>query len=216
MASLQTALGEGGCEFQWETSVTGIQAQGEKLVHLKSTKGDIQADEFVICGGVWSDDLTSELGISLPMQAGKGYSMTLDTPIEQPSICSILTEARVAVTPIGPSLRFAGTMEISGTNQTISESRTRGIVKSIPKYFPNFSIDDFAGATPWVGLRPCSPDGLPFLGRTSRWNNFVVATGHAMMGLSLAAISGKIVSELIDNVTPSVENLQLLSPDRFA
>jgi D-amino-acid dehydrogenase len=81
-------------------------------------------------------------------------------------------------------------------------------------YFPELRESDFAGVEPWKGLRPCSPDGLPYLGRTARYDNLVIATGHAMMGLSLAPITGKIVGQLVAGEGPD-HDLAILSPDRF-
>jgi D-amino-acid dehydrogenase len=149
------------------------------------------------------------------MQAGKGYSLTLDQPRQQPKIGSILTEARIAVTPIQSTLRFGGTMEIAGLDESISQSRIEGIVQAVPKYFPAFRVEDFTQCKPWVGLRPCSPDGLPYLGRPSRWRNVVISTGHAMMGISLAMISGRITADIIDGIEPKIQNLEMLSPDRY-
>jgi D-amino-acid dehydrogenase len=105
-------------------------------------------------------------------------------------------------------------MELSGTNEQVEPRRVRGIVRSFCEYFPAFRESDFAGITPWVGLRPCAPDGLPYLGRTTRCRNLVIATGHAMMGLSLAPISGKLVAELVTGEPPSID-LGLLAPDRY-
>ena len=98
------------------------------------------------------------------MAAGKGYSMTLDEPTQLPRICSILAEARVAVTPIGDALRFAGTMEIGGRNLLINERRIKGICKSVSRCFPGFKEEHFDGVERWAGLRPCAPDGLPYIG----------------------------------------------------
>ena len=86
------------------------------------------------------------------------------------------------------ALRFAGTMEITGLDRTINQRRVDGIVKSIPRYFPEFRSDDFHGSPVWSGLRPCSPDGLPYIGRFRRFHNLSIATGHAMMGLSLGRL----------------------------
>ena len=148
------------------------------------------------------------------MQAGKGYSLTLTKPRELPQLCSIFTEARVAVTPMGGTLRFGGTMEIAGLNEDINPVRVQGIIKAVSKYFPQFTSDDFAGIQPWRGLRPCSPDGLPYLGRTTKYSNLTLATGHAMMGLSLGPITGKLVSEIVAGERPSID-LSLLNPDRY-
>jgi D-amino-acid dehydrogenase len=171
-------------------------------------------DELVLCCGSWSPGLVRGLGLKLPMQAGKGYSLTLTKPRELPRLCSICAEARVAVTPMGQQLRFGGTMEIAGLNEEINPVRVQGIIKSVLKYFPKFTPENFEGVKPWVGLRPCSPDGLPYLGRTQRFANLTIATGHAMLGLSLGPISGKLVSEIVSGDKPAFD-LTLLSPDRF-
>lgn len=215
MSSLESQLADAGCQFQWLTECTGFCRDGNRIKVVQTSNGEFPADEVVICGGVWSQALAKQLDMLLPMQAGKGYSVTLDQPCQQPKICSILTEARIAVTPIGSSLRFGGTMEIAGVDESISQSRVRGIVQSIPKYFPQFAVEDFAQTQPWVGLRPCSPDGLPYLGRSSRWQNVIVSTGHAMMGISLSLVSGRIVAEMVDHLAHDIPSLELLSPDRF-
>jgi D-amino-acid dehydrogenase len=106
-------------------------------------------------------------------------------------------------------------MEIAGLDERINERRVQGIIKAAARYFPEFEAEDFADIKPWSGLRPCSPDGMPYLGRTKAASNLIIATGHAMMGISLGPVSGKLVAELISGETPSI-SLELLSPDRFA
>ena len=86
---------------------------------------------------------------------------------------------------MGGALRFAGTMEIAGLNEDINPVRVRGIIAAAPKYYPEFEPSDFDGVAPWRGLRPCSPDGMPYVGRTAKCANLSIATGHAMMGMSL-------------------------------
>ncbi|QDT04676.1 D-amino acid dehydrogenase small subunit [Rubripirellula lacrimiformis] len=216
MAVLERRLVDDGVEFRWQCEWRGFQNTGSKITTVNTSTGDLAADEVIVCGGVWSPTISKALGIRLPIQAGKGYSMTLEQPRQLPSICSILTEARVAVTPMDGSLRFGGTMEIAGIDQTVSHSRVRGILKSIPQYFPEFQADDFADCEPWVGLRPCSPDGLPYLGRTRAWDNVVISSGHAMMGISLAMVSGKLVAEMVDRKPASIDSVELLSPDRYS
>jgi len=216
MNCLQSELAAKGCQFLWDTDCDKFHLQGRRVSAVETSEGSIDADEFIICGGVWSSELGRQLQLNLPMQAGKGYSVTLEQPCQQPTICSILTEARVAVTPMGSSLRFGGTMELSGLNQSISQPRVRGIIRSIPEYFPKFSATDFENCKPWTGLRPCSPDGLPYIGRSHKWENVIVSTGHAMMGISLAPISGRCVAEIADEEQPDIKNFELVSPDRFS
>jgi D-amino-acid dehydrogenase len=148
------------------------------------------------------------------MQPGKGYSMTLKDPVELPKVCSILVESKVAVTPIGSSLRFGGTMQLGELNESIDPRRLTGILKSIPQYMPNFKPSHFEGIQPWVGLRPVSPDGLPYIGRSRGISNLVVATGHAMMGVSLGPITGELVGQILSDEPTSID-LQLASVDRF-
>ncbi|CAN5912124.1 FAD-dependent oxidoreductase [soil metagenome] len=198
-----------------DAEVSGWRREGGRLTAVITTSGEISGDEFVLAGGAWSPELVRELGLRLPMQAGKGYSITLPHPVELPRICSILTEARVAVTPMGGALRVGGTMEIAGMDERINPRRIDGIVKAFPDYFPRFNPGHFAGIEPWSGLRPCSPDGLPYLGRTRAAENLIVATGHSMMGLSLAPITGELVAQLADGEPPRFD-LALLSPDRYA
>ena len=215
MSSLESALQQSGCNFHWQTQVHGFSSSGGRITAVKTSEGEITGDEFVLCGGIWSSSLANQLNLSLPMQAGKGYSVTLPNPPELPQLCSLLHEARVAVTPIGSSLRVGGTMEIAGLDESVSESRVQGIIDSIPSYFPAFQASDFQGLERWSGLRPCSPDGLPYLGRTAHWDNVIVSTGHAMMGISLALVSGIIASESVTGEPTSIQGLDLLSPDRY-
>ena len=219
MALLQTQLEAAGTRFVWDTEITGWRREGSRLRAVQTTgtnaaAAEIAADEFVLAGGSWSPGLGQQLGLRIPLQAGKGYSLTLRAPRELPQLCSILTEARVAVTPMGGSLRVGGTMEISGLKETINPARVRGIIKSMVRYFPKFTEADFADVQPWFGLRPCSPDGLPYLGRTTRHQNLTLATGHAMMGLSLGPVTGQLVAQILSGERPDFD-LTLLSPDRL-
>jgi len=215
MAALQRHLEASGVEFCWNIEVTGWRAAGERIEAIQTTQGEISADEVVVACGAWSAHVLRGLPLRLPMQSGKGYSVTLPAPRHLPTICSILTEARVAVTPMGGSLRFAGTMEITGLDRTIDRARVNGIFKSIPRYFPEFHVEDFQDLPVWSGLRPCSPDGLPYLGRFRRYANLSVAAGHAMVGVSLAPITGKLMAEILSGEPPSLP-IAALNPDRYA
>jgi D-amino-acid dehydrogenase len=203
-----------GVRFLPETECTGWRREGARLGAVLTSRGEVTGGQFVLAGGAWSPETLKPLGLRLPMQAGKGYSLTLPAPGQLPGICSILTEARVAVTPMGGTLRVGGTMELAGLHTRIDPRRVQGIIKSVPQYFPEFSVEDFAGIEPWVGLRPCPPDGVPYLGRSGAADNLILATGHSMMGLSLGPVTGLIVSRLLDGEEPG-HDLRLLSPDRY-
>ncbi len=208
MSALIRRVRDRGVELLWNRAAS-LRNDGKRV------QGDIAADEYIICGGAWSSAIARELELHLPMQAGKGYSLTLQRPRKKPRHAMILSEARVAVTPMGEALRFGGTMEITDTDLSINPSRVRGIIKAVPKYLPDFGADDFRDVQPWAGLRPCSPDGLPYIGRFSRYENLSVATGHAMMGLSLGPITGKLMAETLAGETTSIP-IEQLSPDRYA
>lgn len=215
MMFLQRHLESMGVKLMWSTGLKGWKTSGNLVTAALTGCGELSADEFVLCAGAWSSGIARRLGLKIPMQAGKGYSLTLDDPPKMPRTAAILTEARVAVTPMGGALRFAGTLEIAGMNCDINPLRVAGIVDSVPKYYPEFRAADFENVSPWCGLRPCPPDGLPYLGRTAVFLNLCIATGHAMMGLSLGPIGGRLIAEMIGGERPSID-VHLLSPDRFA
>jgi D-amino-acid dehydrogenase len=202
-----------GVEFSWQNEATGWRTESGRIVAVKTLRGEMRADEFVVCGGAWSPRVVRELGLSLPMQAGKGYNLTLPQPRVSPALPSICVERRVAVTPMDGTLRFGGTMEMAGLDESINAARLRGIVKSVPMYYPEFSADDFRDVKPWCGLRPCSHDGLPYVGKFSRFKNLAVATGHAMLGLTLGPVTGELVGGLLSGEKPS-HDIAPLSPER--
>ena len=220
IAALEDELDRLGVVFRFGFEIEGWNtkplADGRRrLLGVRSGDEVIEADEFVLASGVWSSEMARSLDLRIPMQAGKGYSLTLPNPKQRPALCSICTEARLAVTPMDGTLRVGGTMEMAGTEESVSQRRVRGITRAFPDYFPAFEERDFADIKPWVGLRPVSPDGMPYIGRASRWENLTIATGHAMMGLSLAPATGMIIANLLMGEKPPVA-LDLMSPDRFA
>lgn len=210
---LREETGRLGVEHRWACGVTGAILEGGRIRALRTTAGEVEADEFVLSAGAWSGQLARQLGFRLPMQGGKGYSS--DLPVSAPpKHCFILVEARIAVTPIGSKLRFAGTMEIAGDDLSVNPRRHQGILQSIPRYMPDFAPEDFRDLGVWSGLRPCSADGLPYLGRPGHLSNLIVATGHSMMGISLGPVSGRVVAELVDEKTPEFD-MTNMRPDRF-
>jgi D-amino-acid dehydrogenase len=211
LAALRRHLEAGGAQICWNTTATGWRVRASRIEAVETDRGEFPAEAFALAGGAWSPELARSLGLSLPMQAGKGYSLTLPNPPGLPSRPAILTEARVAVTPMGTALRFAGTMEITGLDRGIAPRR----VQSVSQYLPDFTPDVFRDIPAWSGLRPCSPDGLPYIGRSGRYANLCIAAGHAMLGLSLGPITGKLVAELLSDEPTSLP-LTALSPDRYA
>lgn len=213
--NLISHLQQKGVTIISNTPVRTFVTLKDQLVSLVTGNKEMFFDDYILATGAWSAVLSAKLGITLPLQGGKGYSFTLDAVERNIRIPSILLEGRVAATPMGNALRFGGTMEINGTNRSINLNRVKGIVSTIPKYYPEMRIAMPKQENIWRGLRPCSPDGLPYIGRSSRFKNLIIATGHAMMGLSLAPATGKIVSGLI-NDEPSSIALNPFDPERFS
>jgi D-amino-acid dehydrogenase len=213
-ASLERLVRERGGVFAWNEPVTGFRASG-RTVHAATTPaGEHAGDEFVVAAGSWSAGLLRTLGVRLSLEPGKGYSLTLEAPPERPRRSLLLQESRVAVTPMGSAVRVGGTMELGARSLGVSPPRIRGIVRSAGRYLPAFTPERFDAAPPWSGLRPCTPDGLPYLGRTERWGNLLVATGHAMLGLSLGPITGRLIAGLISGEAPAID-LAPLRPERY-
>jgi D-amino-acid dehydrogenase len=207
-------LRNNGVNIQAATTVLDYVVESGKIKLVKTNKGDFEFDEVVLATGSWSGIMASKLGITLPMQAGKGYSFTVEDVKKNVRIPTIFLEERVAVTPMGNSLRFGGTMEITGIDHSINMSRVKGIVNSIPNYYPEMKVTMPKKETVWHGLRPCSPDGLPYIGRSTKISNLIMATGHSMMGLSLGPGTGKLVSELVDRTSTSIK-MSAFAPERF-
>lgn len=215
VAELTAALEHQGVEFRWSTPALGWRTQGSRVHAVMTGKGEIVADEFVLACGSWSQRVSGGLDIQLPLEAGKGYSLTLPRPRSLPVMSAILTEARIAVTPMGGTLRFAGTLELAGLDTSIDARRVQAMIDAIAGYYPEFGAADFAGVPAWSGLRPCSPDGLPYIGRARAYDNLVVATGHAMMGVSTGPATGQLVADLIAGRKPAIA-IGRFEPDRFA
>lgn len=214
VSHLLNYLKDNGVQFQSATSILDFITENQKIKIIKTDKGEFSFDEVVMALGSWSGKIGQQLNLNLPMQAGKGYSFLLDDVAKNVRVPSIFLEARVAVTPMANSLRFGGTMEIGGINHSINMKRVKGIVDSIPKYYPDMKISMPLKEKVWHGLRPCSPDGLPYIGRSDRFENLIIATGHSMMGLSLGPATGLLVAEIIDHKKSSMD-IELFRPFRF-
>ena len=212
MNNLKNHLMSRGVKFFLETVVSSFQKKEKKIETINTNKGIFKADEFVIATGAWTEGILKELGIKLSIQAGKGYSFDVQG-ITGLSIPTILSEAKVAVTPMSGYTRFGGTMEISGINSKINSRRVLSIVNAAKEYYPGIEIPMTSVDKARSGLRPLSTDGLPFIGRHSSFKNLVLASGHAMMGWSLGPATGKLITELISGYDPSLD-LKPYSPER--
>ncbi|WP_138993901.1 FAD-binding oxidoreductase [Larkinella sp. C7] len=212
--SLVAYLKNRGVALLENQSVSGFGRSGSRITSVRTVSAEHSIDEVVMAAGAWSPSLMRLLGISLPLQGGKGYSFMLRNQRPNIRVPAIMLEARATATPMGADLRFAGTLEVAGTDLSVNMNRVRGIVNSIQNYYPDLPAQLPEVSKVWSGLRPCSPDGLPYIGRVSGFENLTLATGHGMMGVSLGPASGKLVADCLDNRTPAME-LGPFNPDRF-
>lgn len=212
MNELKMYLLKSGVIIRQEEKVVDVGVTSHRITSVKTDKGVLNSDEVVMAAGSWTSALSRKLNINLLLQAGKGYRIqTQDKKgITYPSI---LAEAKVAVTPMNGFTRFAGTMEIAGINHTINKNRVEAIANGVQLYFPEVNLTNEEKAQAACGLRPVSPDGMPYIGKSAKCSNLTIATGHAMMGWSLGPSTGKLVQEIIDEVKPSMD-MELFHPDR--
>ncbi|MBU2491596.1 MAG: FAD-dependent oxidoreductase [Bacteroidetes bacterium] len=196
------------------TEILNFELKNGKITTVITKDKIIEADYFVLSGGMWSNKLSRKLNINIPLQSGKGYSITLQNFKNPPKYPSLLLETRAAVTPMGNDLRLAGTMELGSNNDKINFKRVKGYLSRMKDYYPGIDPIIPNAKEIWFGHRPCSPDGLPYIGKSDKFDNLVYATGHAMMGLSLGPATGKLVQEIIDDKKTSVD-LTPFNPERY-
>lgn len=212
MNELRDNLISNGVKIYTETEVNAFDLVDKKIKNVITSQGIFEAEEVVFAAGAWTEKLLKSLKISLSVQAGKGYRINVKTPIGI-TMPAILMESKVAVTPMQGFTRFSGTMEIAGINNTIRMNRVKAIAGAASNYYEGVQLPQEDLEQAKCGLRPLSPDGLPFIGRHSSCENLVMATGHAMMGWSLGPGTGKLVSELISDKKASM-NINAFSPER--
>jgi D-amino-acid dehydrogenase len=214
MRTLKSHLQKAGVKLQLNTTVTGFEKKGNSVTAVITNQGKFECSQLVLASGSWLPVVSEKLGVSLLLQAGKGYSMTYENVPRNLRYPAILVDKRVAMTPMGADLRMGGTMEISGLNSPILEKRAQAIYNGAKAYYPDLKLDMMPKEKIWYGLRPLTPDGLPYIGRHSKYDNLVIAGGHAMLGVSLAAATGKLVEEVVGKKKTSIE-VAAFNPERF-
>jgi D-amino-acid dehydrogenase len=202
-----------GVEIRPNVKVTGANGarHGGRITGVETSAGVVEGDQVVVAAGAWSGQVLEPFGVSLPVQAGKGYSITLTGAEPQLSRPLYLGEARVGGSPFNGATRFAGTMELSGVNENLDRRRIVGIRAGIGRYLRQ-PVEEGDGIE-WVGMRPLTPDGLPMLGRVPGYQNLLVATGHAMLGITMAPVTGEAIADVITG-SPSAA-LAPFDPGRF-
>jgi D-amino-acid dehydrogenase len=202
MASLRKKIIERGGIIQENCDVQEIVSEGGKAVKLRTSQGEFTADAFVVATGATTPFLNETLGCNIPIQPGKGYSLTMPRPRRCPITPMIFEEHRVAVTPMQTGYRIGSTMEFSGYDESLPPARLQYLKDAAAIYLKD------PEATPveetWFGWRPMTWDSKPIIDFSPRYNNVLIAAGHNMLGLSMAPATGKLVAELLTNQQPHI------------
>jgi D-amino-acid dehydrogenase len=211
------ALGEravaAGVEVRTEEEVLGVRVDGARVAALRTTRGEIAADQVVLATGVWSPALVGQLGLPLPVEAGKGYHIDVEAPAGAAADHPIwFQEERIVATPLEGRLRLAGTLELSGLDERIDPRRVDAIMEAARNGLRRLGHPRVREI--WSGMRPCTPDGLPVIGRAPRAGNLILATGHGMWGLQLAPLTARLVAALATGAQAE-HDLHALRPERF-
>lgn len=214
MNTLYNYLIERGVMILSQSEVTDFEIENKKIVRISTSDASINTDHVVLAGGVWNLELCKKLNIPLLMQGGKGYSFTYKKVERNLKYPAILVDHRCAMTPLGEDLRMGGTMEISGTDSPTLPKRILAIYDAANLYYKNLNLPSPKIEAAGYGFRPLSPDGLPYIDKVSQFTNVTIAGAHAMVGLSLAAGTGKIVADLVAEQKPEID-IEGFRVDRF-
>ncbi|MFZ5904343.1 MAG: NAD(P)/FAD-dependent oxidoreductase [Chloroflexota bacterium] len=201
-----------GAEMMENTSVTGFETSNGKISKIKTSTGDLEAEQIVLAAGTLTPSVARDLKLNIPIQPARGYSLTMSATKTMPGHALILGERRIAVTPMGGLLRFTGRLEIGNYSMEPNPVWIQRIENSAREYLRLDEKLDIKET--WAGLRPVTPDGVPIIGKSPKHGNLVLATGHAMLGLSLGPGTGQIVAELV-NGRETAFDLSPLRLERF-
>jgi D-amino-acid dehydrogenase len=205
MKTLKNYLKSSGVSFYLNEEVTGFEKDINGISKVICKSRDFEAFNVVIAAGSWSSVLSHKLGINIPLQAGKGYSYTYKNHPENIKYPAILVDHRVAMTPMNNDIRVGGTMEIGGLDLSVSFQRIPPIINAANHYYDKLDLPVPQINEVWAGLRPVSPDGLPFIGRSTQFKNVYLACGHAMIGISSAAATGLLMSQMINGRNTEIQ-----------
>jgi D-amino-acid dehydrogenase len=201
-----------GAEMMENTPVTGFESANGKITKVKTKSGNYEAEQIILAAGALSSSVARDLKLNIPIQPARGYSMTMSATKQMPSHALILGERRIAVSPMGDVLRFTGRLEVGNFSMEPNPVWIQRIENSAREYL---HLDEKLDVKEtWAGLRPTTPDGVPIIGRSPTYSNLILATGHAMLGLSLGPGTGQVVAELV-NGEKNAFDLSPLRLERF-
>ena len=215
MKDMIAFLKANGVHMKTNEAVKNFITEGNNIKGVQTNSSEYFAEHIVLATGAWSREVASKLGLKIPMVGGRGYSLTFENLPFKINHPIILSEAKVALTPMAENkIRFGGTMEITSLKTPPRMNRVEGILEAVKRYFPEADIPFPEKDKIWYGYRPCSADGLPYIGKANKYKNLVIATGHSMLGLGLGAATGKLVSEIVNEEKMSMD-IKPFNPDRF-
>jgi D-amino-acid dehydrogenase len=201
-----------GAEMFENTAVTGFESAGGKVRVVRTSAGEFEAEQVILAAGALTPSVARDLKLNIPIQPARGYSMTMSATKTMPSHALILGERRIAVSPIGGLLRFTGRLEVGNYSMEPNPVWLQRIENSAREYL---RLDEKLDVKEtWAGLRPTTPDGMPIIGKSPKHNNLFLATGHAMLGLSLGPGTGQVVAEMLNGQEPAV-SLSPMQLERF-
>ncbi|MEK6752428.1 MAG: FAD-dependent oxidoreductase [Chloroflexota bacterium] len=201
-----------GAEMFENAPVTGFESAGGKVRVVRTSVREFEAEQVILAAGAWTPSVARDLKLNIPIQPARGYSMTMSATKTMPSHALILGERRVAVSPMDGVLRFTGRLEVGNYSMTPNPVWIQRIENSAREYL---RLDEKLDVKEtWAGLRPTTPDGMPIIGRSPKHSNLILATGHAMLGLSLGLGTGQVVAELLNGQEPAF-SLSPLRLERF-
>jgi len=216
MTNLIAYLKQQGVKLIPNSEVIKFEKDQSRIKKVITSSASFESDEVVIATGSWGKQTAGLLGLSIPLMPGRGYSVTLENSPYKVNYPAVLIEGRVAITPMnGNKIRFGGTMEITSHETPPRMSRVQGILDAVKRFYPDFDVPFPPKEKIWYGYRPCSADGLPYIGRIKKINNVTVATGHSMLGLSFGAGTGKLVNEIIIKFQ-TILNIMPFHVERFS
>jgi D-amino-acid dehydrogenase len=203
VVSLARTLTGMGVELVEDCTVEGFEVAGRTAVGVRTDLGDFRPREIVVAAGSWSATLARALGLELELQPVRGYTVTVRRPENAPRGLVLLVEGTVAVRPFGNQLRYGGDMVLGGLDSSISRRRVARVLGTVHAHLP--ALERTETLQVWAGLRPCTPDSLPFIGRAPAYDNVTVAAGHGHNGMGLTPVGGQLVAQLLDGSTPAMD-----------
>lgn len=212
IAGLVARLRQLGVELRRGLPFTGVRRHQRRIAAALTPSGSIEGDRFLIAAGAWSGLVAERFGFRLPIQAIRGYSVTISDPIRQFRRPIYLGEARLIASPFARSTRVAGWLELSGIHPVVDRGRIRSLRRTAGAYLRTW--ESGSAERERAGLRPLAPDGLPVIGGVPGYDNLFVATGHGALGITLAPGTARALAALMRGADPEV-SLDPFSPGRF-